>query len=44
MVEYSSSLKQVRAEFAKLEPEIPEKRRLAFILRAIDNVQKDILA
>ena len=43
-VEYSSSLKQVRAEFAKLEPEIPEKRRLAFILRAIDNVQKDILA
>lgn len=43
-IEYSTSLKQVRAQFAKLESEIPEKRRLAFILRAIDNVQKDILA
>ena len=43
-IEYSASLKRVRVQFAKLEAEIPEKRRLAFILRAIDNVQKDILA
>ncbi|MEO8130369.1 MAG: hypothetical protein ABJF23_00045 [Bryobacteraceae bacterium] len=42
--EYSANLKLVRAQFAKLEREVPEKRRLAFILRAIDNVQKDILA
>jgi len=42
--EYSASLKAVREQFAKLEQEVPEKRRLAFILRAIDNIQKDTLA
>ena len=42
--EYSASLKAVREEVARLEQEVPEKRRLAFILRAIDNIQKDTLA
>jgi hypothetical protein len=42
--EYSANLKSVRARFAKLEKEIPEKRRVPFILRAIDNVQQDIRA
>ena len=42
--EYSANLKLVRAHFAKLKREVPEKRRLEFILRAIDNVQQDILA
>ncbi len=42
--EYSASMKRVQAQFAKLRPEIPEKRRIELILRAIDNVQKDTLA
>ena len=40
--EYAASLRTVRALFAKLQPEVPEKKRIAFIVRAIDNVQKDI--
>jgi len=40
--EYGASLRQVRARFATLEKEIPEKRRIAFILRALDTVQKDL--
>lgn len=40
--EYSANLKPVRAQFVKLEREIPEKRRIAFILCALDNVRKDL--
>jgi hypothetical protein len=40
--EYSANLQSVRARFSKLAKEIPEKRRIPFILRAIENVQQDI--
>ncbi len=42
--EYSASLVKVRAAFAKLGREIPDQRRLPLILRANDNLQKDITA
>lgn len=42
--EYAANLGPVRARFAALAKETPEKRRMAFILRAIDNVQKDLSA
>lgn len=41
---YSASLTKIRATFAALEREVPEKRRMQLILRCIDNVQKDIVA
>lgn len=41
---YASDLKPVRARFEKLLADVPEKQRLRFILRAIDNVQKDLSA
>jgi hypothetical protein len=40
--EYGANLPRVRARFAALAKETPEKQRIAFILRAIDNVQKDL--
>jgi hypothetical protein len=42
--EYAANLGRVRERFAALAKETPEKRRIAFILRAIDNVQKDLSA
>lgn len=41
---YAAALTPVRAQFAGLAREVPEKGRLRFILRAIDNVQKDCAA
>jgi hypothetical protein len=42
--EYAANLSGVRTRFASLEKEIPEKRRIPFILRAIENVQRDLKA
>ena len=39
---YSADLHRVRAQFEKLAPDVPEKRRVRAILRCIDNVQKDL--
>jgi hypothetical protein len=41
---YARDLPAARALFEKLMPEVPAKRRMAFILRAIDNVRKDLSA
>jgi hypothetical protein len=40
--EYGASLGKVRARFAALAKETPDRRRIPFILRAIDNVRKDL--
>jgi hypothetical protein len=40
--EYGVNLRRVSDRFAAMAKETPEKRRIAFILRAIDNVQKDL--
>ncbi|MBL8294428.1 MAG: hypothetical protein JNN08_21455 [Bryobacterales bacterium] len=40
--QYGQDLEKARKQFEKILPDIPEKNRLRFILRAIDNVQKDI--
>jgi len=40
--EYAASLRKVRTEFATLGRELPKEKRIAFILRAIDNVTNDI--
>jgi hypothetical protein len=42
--EYGAALKRVRSLFAALERDVPDRRRLAIILRAIDNVQNDLSA
>ncbi len=40
--QYGRDLQGARKQFERILPDIPEKNRLRFILRAIDNVQKDI--
>lgn len=40
--QYGQDLQRARKQFEKILPDIPEKNRLRFILRAMDNVQKDI--
>jgi hypothetical protein len=40
-LQYAESLGQTRAQFEKLLPEIPEKRRMQRILTCIDNARKD---
>jgi hypothetical protein len=42
--EYAANLSGVRTRFAALEKEVPEKRHIPFILRAIENMQRDISA
>jgi hypothetical protein len=42
--EYASDLLQVKARFEKLAADVRDKKRIPFILRAIDNVRKDALA
>ena len=42
--EYAASLRKVRTQFAALGRELPAEKRIAFILRAVDNVTKDIAA
>jgi hypothetical protein len=39
--QYSESLRKARAQFEKLLPEVPEKRRMRRILSCIDNARKD---
>ena len=40
--QYGQDLQRARKQFERVLPDIPDKNRLRFILRAIDNVQKDI--
>jgi hypothetical protein len=40
--QYAAGLKAARAQFEKLQSGLRNNQRLAFILRAIDNVQKDL--
>ena len=41
---YASDLRRVKKSFAQLAPDVADKQRIPFILRAIDNVEKDALA
>jgi hypothetical protein len=41
---YAEDLLRVRQSFANLAADVPDKKRIPFILRAIDNVRKDALA
>ncbi|MCC6587366.1 MAG: hypothetical protein IT168_11790 [Bryobacterales bacterium] len=39
--QYAAGLQAARAQFVKIAPDIPERNRLQFILRSIDNTLKD---
>lgn len=39
---YAADLQSARKQFAALAPDVPEKGRMATILRCIDNAQKDL--
>ncbi len=41
---YERDLTAVRAQFEKLAPEVPERPRMQFALRALDNVRADLRA
>jgi len=42
--QYKADLLRVGEGFRKIAPDVPEKTRMAKILRSIDNVQKELSA